>query len=120
MAYLLRTHVKKKYLVHALCSVYGIHKSIAFQVCMSLGYQKNLLTENLSDEQISLLTQYVEEKEFLIKGDLLRSVKQKIDFLATLRVYRGVRHRLGLPLRGQRTHTNARTAKKLRVSRKRK
>lgn len=118
MAYLLRTHVKKKYLPQALCSVFGINKSLASQICMSLGFQKYFLTKNLSDEQIYLIGKYVEEKEILIKGDLLRWIKQKIDLLASLRVYRGIRHRLGLPLRGQRTHTNARTAKRLRKARK--
>lgn len=118
MAYLLRTHIKKKYLLHALCSVYGINKSLSAHICKSLGYQKNFLTQNLTNEQIYCITQYVEEKDFLIKGDLLRWVNQKIESLATLRVYRGIRHRHGLPLRGQRTHTNARTAKKLRKLKK--
>jgi small subunit ribosomal protein S13 len=118
MAYLLRTHVKKKYLSYALCAVYGIDKALSSQICLSLGFQKNFLIKNLSNEQIYSLGQYVEEKDIPVKGDLLRWVKQRIDTLVCLRVFRGVRHRLGLPLRGQRTHTNARTAKKLRRSKR--
>lgn len=114
MAYLLRTYVKNKYLMHALCAVYGIKESLALKICRALGYQKNFLTTNLSEEQTYWISQYVEEQDLLIKGDLQRLVNQKIESLSNLRTYRGIRHRLGLPLRGQRTHTNARTAKKLR------
>jgi small subunit ribosomal protein S13 len=120
MTYVLRTYVKKKYLFNALCAVYGVNQSLASDICTKLGYQKNFLTKNLTDKQIYNINKYVEEKEFLVKGDLQRWLKQKIDLLSSLKTYRGLRHRLGLPVRGQRTHTNARTVKKLRRFRKNK
>jgi small subunit ribosomal protein S13 len=118
MAYLLRTHIKKKYLIYGLTSVFGIGNPLAKTICFRLGFQKNFLVKNLTDEHIYQLTNLIEELKILIKGDLKRWIKQKIDHLSTLRVYRGIRHRQGLPLRGQRTHTNARTSKKLRFSKK--
>lgn len=120
MTYVLRTYVKKKYLFNALCAVYGVNQSLASDICTKLGYQKKFLTKNLNDKQIYNINKYVEEKEFLVKGDLQRWLKQKIDLLSSLKTYRGLRHRLGLPVRGQRTHTNARTVKKLRRFRKNK
>jgi small subunit ribosomal protein S13 len=119
MTYVLRTYVKKKYLFYALCAVYGINESLAQQICAKFGFQKTFLTKNLSDKQIYSINKYVEEKEFLIKGDLHRWLKQKIDLLSSIKSYRGLRHRLGLPVRGQRTHTNAKTVKKLRRLRSR-
>lgn len=118
MAYVLRTYVKRKYLSNALCAVYGINESLSSTICASLGFQKKFLTKNLSEKQIENINKYVEEKEFLIKGELQRWLKQKIDLLSTIKTYRGSRHRLGLPVRGQRTHTNAKTVKKLRRFRK--
>jgi small subunit ribosomal protein S13 len=114
MTYVLRTYIKKKYLKNALCAVYGINESLASQICANLGYQKKFLTEKLSDKQVYDINNYVEKRKFLIKGDLHRWLNEKIDLLSAIKTYRGLRHRLGLPVRGQRTHTNARTVKKLR------
>ena len=118
MAYILRTHIKKKYLVPGLTAVYGIGKSMSLSLCQRLGFQKTFLLKNLTDEDIYQISQLIEELKILTKGDLSRWVKQKIDHLSSLKTYRGIRHRQGLPLRGQRTHTNARTAKKLRLKKK--
>ena len=118
MVYILRTHMKKKYLIHGLQSVYGIGESLSKKICKSLGFQTTFLLKNISDEQIFHLGQSVEEWNIALKGELQRWLKQKIDRLATLRTYSGIRHRQGLPVRGQRTHTNARTAKRLKYSRK--
>lgn len=118
MAYVLRTHIKKKYLANGLTSVYGIGEPLAREICYRLGFQKKFLLKNLTDEHIYQITNLLEELKILIKGDLQRWIKQKIDNLTTLKIYRGIRHRQGLPLRGQRTHTNARTSKKLRFVKK--
>ena len=118
MTYILRTHMKKKYLVQGLTLVYGIGKSTSLDLCKRLGFQKMFLLKNISDEQIYHLTEVVEELKLLLKGDLQYWIKQKIDRLANLKTYRGIRHRQGLPLRGQRTHTNARTQKKRKYLRK--
>lgn len=118
MAYILRTHIKKKYLVPGLTAVYGIGKSMSLSLCQRLGFQKTFLLKNLTDEDIYQISQLIDELKILTKGDLSRWVKQKIDHLSSQKTYRGIRHRQGLPLRGQRTHTNARTAKKLRLKKK--
>lgn len=114
MAYLLRTYLKKKYLVQALTAVYGIGSSWSVRLCQSLGFQKKFLLKDLTDEDIYHIDQLVTELDLPIKGDLQRVKKQNIDHLASIRSYRGIRHRQGFPVRGQRTHTNARTVKKLR------
>lgn len=114
MAYFLRTYLKKKYLVQALKAVYGIGISLSSDLCHRLGFQKNFLLENLTDQDIYHIDQLVTSLNLPIKGDLQRIIKQRIDHLANIRSYRGVRHRQGFPVRGQRTHTNARTVKKLR------
>jgi len=118
MAYILRTHMKKKYLIHGLKTVYGLGNFLSKKICKSLGFQKTFLLKNISDEQIFHLSQSVEEWNIPLKGDLQRWLKQKIDKLVTLKTFRGIRHRQGLPVRGQRTHTNAKTQKKLKYSKR--
>ena len=114
MTYILRTHIQKKYLVQGLQSVYGIGPHISSQICQRLGLQKTFLLKNVSDEQVFQILQCVEELNIPLKGELQRQLKQKIDKLVALKTIRGIRHRQGLPVRGQRTHTNARTQKKFR------
>jgi small subunit ribosomal protein S13 len=118
MVYILRTHLKKKYLIQALRDVYGLGNSLSLQLCRSLGFQRHFLLKDVTDEDIYYIDQLMEDLKLAIKGDLQRVIKQRIDELASTKSYRGLRHRQGLPLRGQRTHTNARTAKKLRKIRK--
>lgn len=118
MAYILRTQVKKKYLIQGLTQVFGLGYSLSKNLCSRLGFQQKFLTHKLTDEDIYRIGLLVEELKILVKGDLQRWVKQKIESLAVLKTYRGIRHRQGLPLRGQRTHTNAKTAKKLRFLKK--
>jgi small subunit ribosomal protein S13 len=118
MIYILRTHLKKKYLIHALQEVYGLGCSLSVQLSRSLGFQKNFLLKDLSDEDIYYIDQLMDDLRLTIKGDLLRITKEKVDELVSIKSYRGIRHRQGLPVRGQRTHTNARTVKKLRKQRK--
>jgi small subunit ribosomal protein S13 len=115
MAYILRTHIKHKYLLQGLSSIFGIGKILSSEICMRLGLNKNFLLKNLSDEQIFQINQLVEDLKLPIKGDLHILRKQKIGNLTTLKTYRGSRHRQGLPVRGQRTHTNSRTQKRLKT-----
>lgn len=114
MLYLLRTQLKKKYLVHALRDVYGLGKPLSIKICQSLGFQKHFLLKDIQDEDIYNLDQLIEDFNFSIKSDLQRIIKQRIDNLVSIKAYRGIRQRQGLPVRGQRTHTNARTCKSLR------
>ena len=118
MAYVLGTHLKRKYLIEGLMSVYGVGFSLSKQICRSLGFQKSFELKRITDEQVFQIMQCVEDLEIPIKGELQRSIKQDIDDLATIKTFRGLRHRQGLPVRGQRTHTNARTQKKLRYYRR--
>jgi len=110
--------MKKKYLTHGLKSVYGIGSFLSEKICKSLGFQKSFQLKNISNEQIFHLTQNVEEWDIPLKGELQSLLKQRIDKLTTLKTFRGVRHRQGLPVRGQRTHTNAKTQKKLKYLKK--
>ena len=118
MIYVLRTHLKKKYLIHALQEVYGLGSSLSVQLCRSLGFQKNFLLKGLTDEDIYYIDQLMDDLKLTIKGDLFRFRKERIDELVSIKSYRGLRHRQGLPVRGQRTHTNAQTVKKLRKQKK--
>nr|YP_009237684.1 ribosomal protein S13 [Trachydiscus minutus]AML60693.1 ribosomal protein S13 [Trachydiscus minutus] len=118
MAYILRTHVKKKYLFYGLQSVYGIGPFLSQQICKRLGFKMTFLVKDLTDEQLFQISQCVEELGIPLKGELQRQLKQNLDKLLTLKTIRGVRRRQGLPVRGQRTHTNARTPKKLRFLKK--
>jgi small subunit ribosomal protein S13 len=110
--------MKNKYLIQGLCSVYGIGNFLSMKICRSLGFQKRFLLKNISDEQIFHLGQSVEEWNILLKGDLQRWLKQRIEGLLVLKTFRGIRHKQGLPVRGQRTHTNAKTQKKLKYTKK--
>ena len=114
MVYILRTHLKKKYLIQALKDVYGLGNSLCFRLCQSLGFQKHFLLKEITDEDIYHIDQLLENSRLVIKSDLQRAVKQKVDHLVSINAYRGIRRRQGLPVRGQRTHTNARTCKNLR------
>lgn len=114
MSYILRTHVKKKYLFYGLQSVYGLGSFLSRQICKRLGLTVTFLIKNLTDEQLFQISQCVEELGISLKGELQRQLKHNVDKLLTLKTFRGIRHRQGLPVRGQRTHTNARTQKRLR------
>ena len=114
MVYILRMHLKKKYLLQALKDVYGLGKSSCFRLCQSLGFQKHFLLKEITDEDIYYIDQLLENSELIVKSDLQRILNQKIDQLVNMKSIRGIRNRQGLPVRGQRTHTNARTCKKLR------
>lgn len=114
MVYILRTHVKKKYLFYGLQSVYGIGPFLSQQICKRLGFKFTSSIKDLTDQQLFQISQCVEELGIPLKGELQRQLKSNLDKLLTLKTLRGIRHRQGLPVRGQRTHTNARTQKKLR------
>ena len=91
---------------------------MSIQLCQSLGFQKHFLLKDVTDEDIYYIDQIMDDFKFAMKSDLQRMMKQRIDELASMKSFRGLRHRQGLPVRGQRTHTNARTVKKLRKIRK--
>lgn len=114
MIYILRTNVKNKYFLKGLCCIYGIGFSQAGLISKSLGFQNKFLVNLLEEKDYQYIPHVVEKLRIKIKGELKRWLKLKIDNLLYLKTYRGNRHRQNLPVRGQRTHTNARTAKNLR------
>ena len=94
----------------ALRYIYGIGPSSARAVCKALSIQDSCRVFELKDADILRLREYV-EGHYKIEGDLLREVRQNVKQKIELGCYSGVRHRKKLPVRGQRTHTNARTRK---------
>ncbi|WP_343153510.1 30S ribosomal protein S13 [Buchnera aphidicola (Mindarus keteleerifoliae)] len=98
-----------KHVVISLSKIYGIGKTRAFNICFKLKIPKNTKIKNLSEKQIELLREVV--SKFVVEGDLRREVTLNIKRLMDLGCYRGNRHKKSLPVRGQRTKTNARTRK---------
>ncbi len=99
-----------KRLVIALTYILGIGKKYANDICTTVSIDKNKRVNNLSEDEIIKIRECI-DKSYLVEGDLRRSVSNNIKRLTDLGCYRGLRHRNKLPVRGQRTHTNARTRK---------
>jgi small subunit ribosomal protein S13 len=100
----------QKRVVIALQYIYGIGKKSAHDICSAAGIDLAVRTKDLTDEQTRRIREVI-EGNYKIEGDLRREVTMNIKRLMDLGCYRGLRHRKGLPVRGQRTHTNARTRK---------
>ena len=88
--------------------IYGIGPKSASVICEKTGIAPETKTRDLTDADVSKIRELL-EKDFLVEGDLRREVRQNIQRLIEINCYRGIRHRRGLPVRGQRTKTNART-----------
>ncbi|HWR88182.1 MAG TPA: 30S ribosomal protein S13 [Acidiferrobacterales bacterium] len=93
----------------ALTAIYGIGRARAQSICDAAGIKRSTKVKDLSEADLDRLREHV--GRFTIEGDLRREVSMSIKRLMDLGCYRGVRHRKGLPVRGQRTRTNARTRK---------
>jgi small subunit ribosomal protein S13 len=93
-----------------LTYIFGVGRSAARSVCVDLGIDADTKIRDLTDDEVSKIRQYV-DANFRVEGDLRREVAQNIKRKVEIGTYQGVRHRRGLPVRGQRTHTNARTRK---------
>jgi len=93
----------------ALTAIYGIGRSTARRLCTAAGIRSTTKIKDLSDAEMDRLRDHV--SKLTVEGDLRREVSMSIKRLMDLGCYRGVRHRRGLPVRGQRTRTNARTRK---------
>lgn len=100
---------EKKHLVIALTSIYGIGPAIAKGICTAVGLEVSVKVRDLSEEQLDSIRGEV--SKYNVEGDLRREIAMNIKRLMDLGCYRGLRHRRGLPVRGQRTRTNARTRK---------
>ena len=90
--------------------IYGIGRSKAREIIAGLGLSPDMKVRDLTDEEITTLRNYIDEN-LQVEGDLRRERSQAIKRLGEIGAYRGIRHRRGLPVRGQRTKTNARTRK---------
>ncbi len=101
---------KNKRLEVALTYIYGIGRTSAQKILDKAGIDWNKKTDELTDQDITALRQII-DADYKVEGDLRREVSMNIKRLMDLGCYRGLRHRRGLPVRGQRTSTNARTRK---------
>lgn len=99
----------QKHIEIALTSIYGIGKTRSQAICDAAGIERTTKVNTLSEPDAEKLRQEV--AKFMVEGDLRREVSMNIKRLMDLGCFRGLRHRRGLPLRGQRTKTNARTRK---------
>ena len=93
----------------ALRSIYGVGPKVAVDVLTKVGIGLETSSNEITEEQVQLIRAALDE--YTVEGDLRREVALNIKRLKDLGCYRGIRHRKGLPVRGQRTHTNARTRK---------
>jgi len=98
-----------KHIVIGLTSIYGIGNTRARQICEVAGVAPETKVKDLAEPEVAKIRTAV--TKFVVEGDLRREISMNIKRLMDLGCYRGIRHRRGLPLRGQRTRTNARTRK---------
>ena len=94
----------------SLTYIYGIGRKLSNDIIDMLGLDRNMRANRLTEDQIAQLNTVLQSK-FVVEGDLRRQVQNNIKRLVSIHSYRGMRHRLGLPVRGQRTRTNSRTRK---------
>jgi small subunit ribosomal protein S13 len=94
----------------ALTYIYGIGRTTATRICHQIGIPQERRVHELTDDEVSQIRDVI-DRDFQVEGDLRREVSMNIKRLMDLGCYRGLRHRRGLPVRGQRTSTNARTRK---------
>ncbi len=93
-----------------LTYIFGVGHTRALDICLSLGIDLDTKVRDLSDEEVRKVREFI-EANYRVEGDLRREVTQNIKRKVEIGSYQGIRHRRGLPVRGQRTHTNARTRK---------
>ena len=101
---------RDKRLEISLTYIFGIGKTTAQKICDERGLDRNVQVSSLSEDEVNQIRHYVDE-HLTIEGDLRRDVQNDIKRKIEIGCLQGVRHRKGLPVRGQRTHTNARTRK---------
>ncbi len=101
---------REKRLVISLTYIYGIGRTQAEQICEATGINESTRVRDLTDAEVTQIRGFIEES-VKVEGDLRREVNQNIKRKMEIGCYQGLRHRRGLPVHGQRTHTNARTRK---------
>ena len=101
---------KEKRIEVSLCYIYGIGPSSSRKILKTVGVSPDKRAKDLTEEEVSKIASVI-QKEYKVEGDLRREVADNVRRLIGIGCYRGIRHRRGLPVRGQRTKTNARTRK---------
>ena len=102
---------KEKRVDIGLTRIYGIGRVLSSRMLKELGINPAKRIKELTDKEVAQITAKVQSQQIKVEGDLRRDVQLNIKRLMDIGCYRGIRHRKGLPVRGQRTHTNARTRK---------
>ncbi len=106
---------RDKRLEIGLTYIYGIGLTRSQQICAEAGISPDTKVRELTDDEVTRIRRYI-EATFQVEGDLRREVQQSIKRKIEIGSYQGIRHRRGLPVRGQRTHTNARSRKGRRMA----
>ena len=101
---------REKRLEISLTYIYGVGRTTAKKVCAGVGIDENTRVRDLTEEEVTRLRSWI-DANLKVEGDLRRDVQNDIKRKMEIGSYQGIRHRRGLPVRGQRTHTNARTRK---------
>ena len=101
---------REKRLEIALTYIFGVGRSTALKMCKELDINHNTRVRDLTEEEVNRIRGFIDAK-LVVEGDLRRDVQQDIKRKIEIGSYQGIRHRRGLPVHGQRTHTNARTRK---------
>ena len=113
MLYLLETNLpENKPVFSALTNIYGIGKNSASQICRKLGFNSNLKIKDLTQEQSLEIIKIIESSDLILNNELRKLKSLTLKNLIQIKSYKGLRRVRGLPVRGQRTHTNARSARK--------
>ena len=101
----------KKKIAYSLRYIYGIGPARADLIVKDVGLDPNMRAADLSEEQLNKILHVLTDRKWVVEGDLRREITANLKRLQAINCYRGIRHRKGLPVRGQRTSTNARTRK---------
>ena len=95
----------------ALTYLFGVGRSLSNEILKEAGIDPNKRAKDLSDKEVAAISGIIQKRNIKVEGELRREIQQNIKRLIDIKSYRGSRHLKGLPVRGQRTHTNARTRK---------
>ena len=101
----------RKKVGYSLRYIYGVGPTRAKEILDAVEIDSNRRTQDLTEQELSLITNYIIDNKIMVEGDLRRAITNNLKRLQSIRCYRGLRHQRGLPVRGQRTITNARTRK---------
>ena len=101
----------RKKVGYSLRYIYGVGPTHAKEILDAVEIDSNRRTQDLTEQELSLITNYIIDNKIMVEGDLRRAITNNLKRLQSIRCYRGLRHQRGLPVRGQRTITNARTRK---------